>query len=95
MPLRFCSLAGLAVAGMGYLVTLQLQLDWGWPPYLASIGMLPQVVVLIFGGPIANRFIERFGLERAAWISASAVVGGLAVYAALGTLGYVWIAIAA
>ena len=23
---------GLAIAGMGYLVTLQLQLDWGWPP---------------------------------------------------------------
>jgi MFS family permease len=75
-------------------VTLQLQLDWHWPPYLASIGMLPQVVVLIFGGPVANRFIERVGLNRAAWISAVAVVAGLAVYGVLGSLGYVWIAIA-
>jgi hypothetical protein len=30
--------AGLATAGFGYLVTLQLQLDWGWTPALAAIG---------------------------------------------------------
>jgi hypothetical protein len=75
-------------------VTLQLQLDWGWPPYLASIGMLPQVVVLIFGGPLSNRFIERVGLDAAAWISAASVVAGIAIYALLGSDGYVWIAIA-
>lgn len=92
--LAFKAATGLAVAGMGYLVTLQLQLDWGWPPYLASIGMLPQVVVLIFGGALSNRFIERVGLTRAAWISAVAVVAGLAVFALAGSLGYVWIAIA-
>jgi MFS family permease len=92
--LAFKAATGLAVAGMGYLVTLQLQLDWGWPPYLASIGMLPQVVVLIFGGPLANRFIERVGLERAAGISAVAVVAGLAVYGLLSRFGYAWIAIA-
>jgi MFS family permease len=92
--LAFKAATGLAVAGMGYLVTLQLQLDWGWPPYLASIGMLPQVVVLIFGGPLANRFIERVGLERAGWISAISVVAGLAVYGLLSGFGYPWIAIA-
>jgi MFS family permease len=92
--LAYKAATGLAVAGMGYMVTLQLQLDWGWPAYLASIGMLPQVIVLIFGGPIANRFIERVGLERAAWISAVAVVLGLAVYGLFGRFGYVWIAIA-
>ncbi len=92
--LAFKAATGLAVAGMGYLVTLQLQLDWGWPPYLASIGMLPQVVVLIFGGPLANRFIERVGLERAGWISAVSVVAGLAVYGLLSGFGYLWIAIA-
>ncbi|MES2171595.1 MAG: MFS transporter [Actinomycetota bacterium] len=92
--LAFKAAAGLAVAGMGYMVTLQLQLDWGWPPYLASIGMLPQVVVLIFGGPLANRFIERVGLTPAAWISATGVVIGLAVFALCSSLGYVWIAIA-
>ena len=76
------------------MVTLQLQLDWGWPPYLASIGMLPQVVVLIFGGRPANWFIERVGLDRAAWLSAISVVAGLAVYGLFSSLGYVWIAIA-
>jgi hypothetical protein len=76
------------------MVTLQLQLDWGWPPYLASIGMLPQVVVLIFGGSLSNRFIERVGLDRAAWLSAASVVVGLAVFGTLSTFGYVWIAIA-
>jgi MFS family permease len=92
--LAYKAATGLAVAGMGYMVTLQLQLDWGWPPYLASIGMLPQVVVLIFGGPLANRFIERVGLDRAAWISAVWVVSGLAVFGLLSSFGYVWIAVA-
>ena len=44
--LAYKAAAGLATAGLGYLVTLQLQLDWGWTPALAAIGMLPQVVVL-------------------------------------------------
>lgn len=92
--LAFKAATGLAVAGMGYLVTLQLQLDWHWPPFLASIGMLPQVIVLIFGGPFANRFIEKVGLNRAAWLSAVAVVAGLAVYGLLSSFGYVWIALA-
>jgi MFS family permease len=92
--LAYKAATGLAVAGMGYMVTLQLQLDWGWPPYLASLGMLPQVIVLIFGGPIANRFIERVGLDRSAWLSAGSVVAGLAVFAALSSLNYAWIALA-
>jgi MFS family permease len=92
--LGYKAATGLAVAGMGYMVTLQLQLDWGWPPYLASVGMLPQVVVLIFGGPLANRFIERVGLVTAAWMSATSVVVGLATFALLSSFGYVWIAIA-
>ena len=79
---------------LGYLVTLQLQLDWGWPPALAAIGMLPQVIVLIAGGPFVNPFVERVGLDRAAWLSAAAVVVGLAVYGLLSSFGYVWVAIA-
>ncbi len=91
--LAFKAAAGLATAGLGYLVTLQLQLDWGWPPALAAIGMLPQVVVLLASGPFVNPFVQRVGLERAAWISAAAVVVGLAVYSLLGSFGYVWVAI--
>lgn len=92
--LAFKSAAGLAVAGLGYLVTLELQLDWGWTPAQAALGMLPQVVVLIAGGAAITPLIARVGLERAAVISAATVVAGLAVYAAFGRLGYVAIALA-
>ncbi|MGW1727565.1 MFS transporter [Streptomyces sp. NPDC002306] len=92
--LAFKAASGLATAGLGYLVTLQLQLDWGWSPARAALGMLPQVVVLIAGGAVIGPFVRRVGLERAAWLSASAVVLGLAVYALLGRFGYVWVAAA-
>ena len=92
--LAFKAAAGLATAALGYLVTLQLQLDWGWSPALAAIGMLPQVVVLIAGGALITPFVERVGLDRAAWISAAAVVFGLAVYALAGRFGYPWVALA-
>jgi MFS family permease len=92
--LAYKAAAGLATAGLGYLVTLQLQLDWGWSPVRAALGLLPQVVVLVAGGAFVNPFVQRAGLERAALISAVAVVAGLAVYGALGRLGYVWVAVA-
>lgn len=92
--LAFKAAAGLATAGLSYLVTLQLQLAWGWPPALAALGMLPQVVVLLALGPFVNPFVERVGINPAAWISATAVVFGLAVYAVFNSLGYVFVAIA-
>jgi len=92
--LAFKAAAGLGIAGLGYLVTLQLQLDWGWPPALAAIGMLPQVVVLVAGGVFVTPFVARVGPQRAAWLSASAVVAGLGVYGLLGRWGYPWIALA-
>jgi len=91
--LAFKAAAGLATAGLGYLVTLQLQLAWGWPLALAALGMLPQVVVLLALGPFVNPFVERVGIVRAAWMSAAAVVAGLAVYAAFNSFGYVFVAI--
>jgi MFS family permease len=92
--LAFKAAAGLATAGLGYMVTLQLQLDWGWTPARAAIGMLPQVVVLIAGGAFVNPFVERVGLDRAAWLSTAAVVCGLAVYGLLGGFSYGWVALA-
>ena len=86
--LAYKAAAGLAVAGFGYLVTLQLQFAWGWPPALAAVGMLPQVVVLLAGGRFVGPVVQRLGLGRAAWISAAAVVLGLAVFALFGNLGY-------
>ncbi|MGV1005413.1 MAG: MFS transporter [Candidatus Nanopelagicales bacterium] len=91
--LAFKAAAGLAMAGMGYLVTLQLQLDWGWSPAQAALGMLPQVVVLIAGSAFVNPFVDRVGLDRAAWISALSVLLGLALYAALSRHGYLWVAL--
>lgn len=90
--LAYKAAAGLAIAGLGYMVTLQFQLDWGWTPALAAIGMLPQVVVLLAAGPFVNPFVQRVGIHRAAWLSAAAVVSGLAVYGLLGRHGYVWVA---
>ena len=92
--LAYKAAAGLAIAGIGYMVTLQLQLDWGWTPALAAIGMLPQVIVLVAGGAFVNPFVQRVGLDRAAWLSAASVVFGLAVYGLLSSFGYVWVAIA-
>jgi MFS family permease len=92
--LAFKAAAGLAIAALGFLVTLQLQLAWGWSPAAASLGMLPQVVVLIAGGAVVSPFVRRVGLERAAWISAGAVVAGLAVWTTLGARGYVRVALA-
>jgi MFS family permease len=91
--LAFKGATGIAIAGMGYLVTLQLQLAWGWPPALAAIGMLPQVIVLIAGGTFVSPFVKKVGLEKAAWMSALAVVVGLAMYALLGMQSYVWVAV--
>jgi hypothetical protein len=92
--LAYKAAAGLATAGLGSMVTLQLQLDWGWTPALAAIGMLPQVVVLIAGGAFISPFVQRLGLDRAAWLSAVTVVFGLAVYGLLSRFGYLWVAVA-
>jgi MFS family permease len=92
--LAYKAAAGLATAGLGYLVTLQLQLDWRWTPARAALGMLPQVVVLIAGGAVITPFVQRVGLDRAAWLSAATVVCGLAVYSLLSNVGYVWVALA-
>ncbi len=92
--LAYKAATGLATAGLGYLVTLQLQLDWGWTPGLAALGMLPQVIVLIGGGALITPFVQRVGMEAAAWISSVAVVAGLAVYTLLSGHGYLWVAVA-
>ena len=92
--LAFKAASGLAVAGLASLVTLQLQFAWGWPPALAAVGTLPQVVVLLAGGRLVGPFVQRVGLNRAAWISATSVVSGLAVFGALSRHGYVWVLVA-
>ena len=91
--LAYKAASGLAIAGLGYMVTFQLQFAWGWPPALAALGLLPQVVVLLAGGRLVGPFVDKVGMNRAAWISAASVVLGLGVFAAGSRFGYVWIAI--
>jgi MFS family permease len=86
--LAYKAAAGLAMAALSYLVTLQLQFAWGWPPALAAVGTLPQVVVLLASGRFVGPFVQRVGLDRAARSSAAAVVVGLAVFALTARLGY-------
>jgi predicted MFS family arabinose efflux permease len=92
--LAYKAAQGLGTAALTYLVTLQLQLDWGWSAAQAAIGMLPQVVVLLAGGVVVSPFVKRAGLAAAAWISSALIVLGLSVYATLGTYGYLWVAAA-
>ena len=92
--LAYKAASGLAVAGLSYMVTLQLQFAWGWPPALAAVGMLPQVIVLLASGKLVGPFVQRVGMDAAAWMSAAAVALGLAVFAALGSFGYPWILVA-
>lgn len=92
--LAFKAATGLATAGLGFLVTLQLQLAWGWTPAQAALGTLPQVVVLIAGGSLVRPVMQRLGMQRAASLSALTVVLGLLVYTGLGSRGYAWVALA-
>jgi MFS family permease len=89
--LAYKAAAGLAVAGLSYLVTLQLQFAWGWSPASAAVAMLPQVVVLLASGRFVGPFVQRVGLDQAAWLSAAAVVTGLAVFGLLSRFGYPWV----
>lgn len=91
--LAYKAASGLAIAGLGYLATLQLQFAWGWPPALAAIGLLPQVLVLLVSGGLIVPLLRRVGRDRAAWMSAAAVVLGLAVFTAGSRFGYAWIAV--
>lgn len=87
--LAYKAAAGLAMAGLSYMV--KLQFAWVWPPALAAVGTLPQVVVLLASGRFVGPFVKRVGLDRAAWMSAAAVIAGLAVFALLGRFGYPWV----
>jgi hypothetical protein len=55
--------------------------------------MLPQVIVLLGSGRLVGPFVAKVGMDRAAWMSAAAVVLGLAVFATGSRFGYVWVAL--
>lgn len=92
--LTYQAALGLALAVLGYSVTLQLQLVWGWAPALAALGNLPQVITMITIGPVVEKIVKRVGMNRAGPLGATAVIAGLLIYALLGRYHYVWIAAA-
>ncbi len=92
--LTYQAALGIATAGLGYTVTLQLQLAWGWPPALAALGTLPQVLTMIAVAPLVERVVKKVGMDKAGLIGSSVVVAGLLVYALLGRYHYAFIAAA-
>jgi len=91
--LLYKAAVGFATAGLSYVVTLQLQLGYGWSPALAAVGMLPQVMTLLAVGPLVDRFVQRYGFSVAAWSSSVLTVTGLIVYAVMNSHGYPWLAL--
>ncbi len=79
------SAAGLTMAGLGYMISLQLQLGWGWSPISASLGMLPLVITLLAAGFVVEKFINQAGnqLGTSAYIFAA-----IALFTSSITKGY-------
>jgi MFS family permease len=92
--LAYQAAIGLATAALGYTVTLQLQLAWGWSPALAAVGMFPLVITMIVIGPFIDRIVDKFGSGRATTFGAAAVIAGLVTYGLLGRFSYVAVAVA-
>ena len=92
--LAYQAAIGLATAALGYTVTLQLQLAWGWPPALAAVGLLPLVVTMLAIGPFIDRIVDKWGSSRPTTLGAAAVIGGMITYGLLSRHGYGWIAVA-
>ena len=91
--LAYKAATGLAIAGLGYMISLQLQLDWGWSPLVASIALLPQVGTLIVVGFFVEKFVNRFGIHKAAWFGSISVLAGIVLFATLGQASYLWVAL--
>jgi MFS family permease len=91
--LAYKAATGLAIAGLGYMISLQFQLDWGWSPLRASIAMLPQVTTLLLSGFFVEKFVGRFGIHKAAWFGSLSVLAGLVIFGAFGQVAYVWVAL--
>lgn len=55
--------------------------------------MLPQIVTLIIVGFFVEKFVDRVGIHNAAWFGSLSVVAGIVIYAAVGQVAYVFVAI--
>lgn len=91
--LTYQAALGLGLAVIGYSVTLQLQLAWGWPPALAALGNLPQVITMIAAGPLVEKVVKKVGMQKAGPLGAGIAIAGLVTYAIGGRYHYAWIAV--
>lgn len=91
--LAYKAATALAITGLGYMISLQLQLYWGWSPLVASIALLPQVATLLLAGLFVGKLINRIGFHKAAWLGSLSVLAGIVLYAVLGQTSYIWVAI--
>jgi MFS family permease len=91
--LAYKAATGLAVAGLGYIISLQFQLDWGWSPLVASIAMLPQVVTLLVAGLFVEKFVDRVDMHKAALFGSLCVLASLVIFALRGNSAYIWVAL--
>jgi hypothetical protein len=91
--LAYKAATGLAIAGLGYMISLQLQLDWEWSPLVASFAMLPQVGTLLIMGFFVEKFVNRVGIHNAAWFGSLSVLAGIVLFATLGQATYISVAI--
>jgi hypothetical protein len=83
----------IALGAIGFTVTLHLQLAWGWTPFQAALGGLPQVVTMLAIAPVVSKFVKKLGLRRAGLVAGGVVVTAVLSYALLGRFGYGWIAL--
>ncbi len=91
--LAYKAATGLATAGLGYIISLQLQLDWGWSPLRASIAMLPLVLTLLLAGFFVEKFVSRVGIHMAALFGSLCVLASLILFALFGNGAYIWVAL--
>lgn len=92
--LAYKAATGLAMAGVGYILSLQMQLAWRWTPVQASFGMLPQVVTLLASGFFVEKLVQRIGMRWSSMLGAVGVLSGLIIFGMLGTWMYIGAAIA-
>lgn len=83
----------LALGALGFTVALQLQLAWGWTPFEAALGRLPQVLTMLAMAPLVERIIKRLGMRRSGIVGGVVVLAAVVLYAMMSRHGYVWVAV--
>ncbi|MBV9952035.1 MAG: MFS transporter [Acidimicrobiia bacterium] len=68
----------IAMAGVMFGLILHFQYAYGWSPMRAGLANLPLILTMIFGTPVSEHLVERFGHRIACLVGAALLVVGLA-----------------